>query len=68
MKPKTKWNDLADKIEFNGMILVNAMRHGSCAICDNATFWYDTSLMAFLCCEDCAVKKWLDVFNQKLGR
>jgi hypothetical protein len=63
-----KFNPLADRIEFNGSTLVNSMRPGHCAQCDEATFWYDLILRKFLCGEECAEREWGIIFEQAYRR
>lgn len=64
----TKFNDLENRIEFQGTRLVNANKTGHCAWCGDLTLWYDMELKQFLCSEECTVARWGEVFHQLLER
>ena len=61
-----KFDDLQDRIEYQGTALVNAQRTGKCSWCGQETVWYDMLLHEFLCSEECTVHRHIEVSEAKL--
>lgn len=61
-----KFDDRKDRIEYQGTALVNAQRKGKCAWCGADTLWHDIILREFLCSEECAVHRHLEVADKRL--
>lgn len=64
----SQFDDRQDRIEYQGTILLNAQRKGKCAWCGRDTVWHDLLLREYLCSEECAVHRHIEVSDAKIGR
>ena len=63
-----KFDDRKDRVDFQGTELLNAQKKGKCSWCGVDTVWHDLILREFLCSEECAVSRHLEVADERLKR